>query len=567
MPLSTEEVIAIIEGGVSTSIAKSRKQAEKINMHITGQNVKSYLETLDDYETQAQKKLREKLVKSTRSLFSFILRPSDKIFTAKGGSINYNLSKEKISFLKRNISSIADGLDIKKYLKKVVKKHYIIDPNGILFIDIDKDGALETYVIDTRDIFWYDNKGNTVKGLIFEPYKQKLTETERKVFESISDERLKKEEDKIYFRVMDEVSDRIFVNDSGKISLVPNSEISNYFGFVPAMILGDEKDYNSDVFESVIADVVDDADEYLRDLSIKTVHKLAHAYPRYWSYAQACTRCEGEGEIAGALKPNTDPQEYEDATPCTSCGGDGQKKRSSPSDEMILNMPEDGEQKIAPEVAGYVSPDLETAKFYETSLKEARNLMFQAMWGTTYEQSGKRETATGRWLDKQPVEDRLRDISYTFARYHKFMLDCYGIVILRNKSYESSVSYGTRYNLEGADDILKMYMDASKENISELGILDMRNRYFEAEYESDPLELAKRKKLSLLEPFPTQSVKDVIDAGVYPDDDILKKIYYSTWVQTLTPELIIFKTPKQLEDAFNIYIKTKTLQKNEKNTD
>ena len=38
-------------------------------MHLTGKGVVEYLENLDGYETNAQKLLREKLVKSNRSLF------------------------------------------------------------------------------------------------------------------------------------------------------------------------------------------------------------------------------------------------------------------------------------------------------------------------------------------------------------------------------------------------------------------------------------------------------------------------------------------------------------------
>lgn len=136
MVLTNDEVIDLIKSGVSKEILSSRKKARKNNMHITGLRVKEYLEKLDDYETYAQKNLREKLVKSNRSTFSFILRPTDQIFTAKGGSIVYNLPQERIDALKMGL--VADGLDIKRYLKKVVKKKYVIDPNGVLFVDLDR---------------------------------------------------------------------------------------------------------------------------------------------------------------------------------------------------------------------------------------------------------------------------------------------------------------------------------------------------------------------------------------------------------------------------------------------
>ena len=101
MALTHEEIVLLIEQGASKEILLARKRAKKVNMHVTGLRVKEYLEILDDYENVAQKLLREKLVKSNRSLFSFILRPTDKIFTAKGGSVNYNLRQDKIDFLNR----------------------------------------------------------------------------------------------------------------------------------------------------------------------------------------------------------------------------------------------------------------------------------------------------------------------------------------------------------------------------------------------------------------------------------------------------------------------------------
>lgn len=506
-------------------------------MHVTGKNVVDYLERLDDYETHAQKLLREKLVKTNRSLFSFILRPTDKIFTAKGGSINYNLTQDQVHGLKGQISSVADGLDIKRYLKKVVKKQYIIDPNGILFVDIDTKGKLETHVINSSKILWYENKGNVIEAIIFQPYKLEGN----------------KNKDKRFYRVIDEGKDYLYVDDGGTVML--HDEMDNFFGYVPAIILGDEKDPNDDIFESMVSDIIDDADEMLRDMSVKTVHKLAHAYPRYWSYAQACTRCDGEGQVSS--NNGTIETPIIETSTCPSCGGDGQKKRTNASDEMVLQVPQDGEVSIAPNVAGYVSPDLGTMKFYEDMEIKLKNSMFQATWGTTYEQGGKRETATGRFLDSQPVQDRLRDVSYTFARMHEFLLNAYGKVLLKNQSYESSVSYGTRYILESPDDILDKYIEGSRENISEVGILDLRNRYFEAEYQNDPLELSKKKKLAKIEPFPTMKVNDVLNSEVIGDDDKLKKAYFSTWASTLTNAQLILLTEKSLRNSLNEYVSDK----------
>lgn len=551
MALNNDEIISLIEKGTSDKIRLSRKRSKKVNMHVTGLKVKEYLEDLDDYETAGQKLLREKLVKSNRSLFSFILRPTDKIFTAKGGSINYNLRQDRVSFLKDSISDISDGVDIKKFLKKVVRSQYIIDPNGILFIDISPEGLLETHVINTSQILWYSNKGNKIKGIIFEPYT--LDEDNKKVRKKEGSVEFNRGNQKKYYRVIDENSDRIYVKEGNTITEDKSQSLPNFFKFVPAIILGDEKNPNLDIFESIIDPLIEDADEMLRDISVKTVHKLAHAYPRYWSYEQACIRCNGEGQIV--LDKEAEPPTYQE---CTSCGGDGVKKRSSPSDEIVLPVPGDGDTVIAPDVAGFSSPDLETAKFYESMMDKARNMMFQAMWGTTHEQGGKRETATGRFLDSQPVQDRLRDISNTFEGLHKFLLDAYGKVLLNNINYESSVSYGTRYILDSPDDILDKYIEVSRESVSEITHLDLRNRYYEAEYETDSVELLKRKKLSRIEPFPTMKPIDIVDLGL-PEDDVKRKMYFSTWIGTLSDAQVIFLPDKRLLELLDQFIKEKTI--------
>lgn len=560
MILQAEEIKDIIRKGVCPRIEKARKRAKKVNMHITGKAVTEFLEKLDDYETQAQKNLREKLVKSNRSAFSFILRPVDKVFTAKGGAIAYNLPQEQINSLRNQVSDLADGLDIKTYLKKIVKKKYIIDPNGLLFIDIDPFGMLETHVVPTSKILWYKNKGNKIEALIFDTGKKDLTQDEEVKFKAISEERLKEEKDKIYYRVIDDTSDRIFTMYNGEIEEVQGSSMNNWFGFVPAIILGDEKDPNEDIYESIVSDIVEDADSLLRLISTNNVHDLAHLYPRYWSYAQACTRCEGEGQIDVLVSEATEDTDavYEKKV-CPSCGGSGVKTRTNPSDEVVIPIPGDGDTVITPDIAGYVSPDLQTAKFYVEKINDDKDEMFKAMWGTTYEQSGKRETATGRWLDQQPVEDRLRDISSTFENFHRFMLMCYGIVILQDRNYKPSVSYGTRYILEGADDILKKYTESSEKNISEIVSLNLRNQYLEAEYQNDPVELAKQMKLARVEPFPTMKVNQVLTLEFIDEQDKKRKMYFGEWVNSLDEAKKTLMSEVQLKAELDKFINTKTL--------
>jgi hypothetical protein len=317
----------------------------------------------------------------------------------------------------------------------------------------------------------------------------------------------------------------------------------------------------------MISDIIDDADMFLRRVSVTNVHELAHLYPRYWSYEQACTRCEGEGSIDTiTTAADGDTPAVIESTSCSSCGGTGAKTRTNADDEIVLRTPQDGEPVIAPNVAGFVQPDIGSSKFYNELIDQAKNTMFMSTWGTTHQQGGKRETATGRFLDSQPVQDRLRDISDTFAKMHKFMLDCYGKVLLNKPNYESSVSYGTRYILESPDDIFDKYVEASRENISEIGKLDMRNRYFEAEYQNDSIGLLTRVKLAKIEPFPTILPIDIMNMIGIDDNDKLQKLYYGSWVGTLTEAQKVFLSEDDLRINLKEYINGKTIKTNETKT-
>jgi hypothetical protein len=546
MILSKSEVEKLIFKGVSDEIKKSIKLSKEMNMHVTGKGAAEYLEGLDEYENSNQKILREKIMKSNKSVFSFILRPLDKIFSAKGGSINYNLKDTEINTVKVAVNEVADGLDIKRYLKKVVLKKYVIDPNGILFVDLDDEGQLSTSFIGSDEILWYKNKGNKVDAIIFQGE------------ERIDADKVKR----IYYRVIDDKLDRIFVKEPSpdttkteQVREVTGDRLDNFFGFVPAIIVGDVKNPNYNIFDSFISDINEEAKDLLHDVSINKIHKISQGFAKYWQRPEACTKCHGEGVIKYEETPGDDIWLE---TECNSCGGAGYKQKVSPSDVMIVPIAEKDEVDPAPNVAGYVNPSIEIWKKYDENIRDSRNYLYQVLWGTTFEQGGRNETATGRFIDTQPVQDRLRDISHTFSLLHQFILDCYGSISLNKRDYKSYVSYGTRYAIETPDEILKVLMEASREKVSDLILQDMRAKYFYAEYQNDDIELAKKQKLARIEPFPNMTITEVIGTELIKDEEKLMKIYFIGWHSTLTDADIILKDDNRLKEELNNYIKTKS---------
>lgn len=540
MVLNPLQVAEIITNGIDERIAEARKQADRINMHITGKNTKEYLERLDNYENEAQRQLKEKLLKSNKSLFSFLLRPADQVFSANGGLVQYNLGESQLKQIKEITSDVNEGLSIKNFLRKKVFKNYIVDPNGVLMCDLDQFGNLSTNFYSTNEIFWYERNGNQIEALIFNPYKNKDNDKDHREF----------------FRVIDDVSDNIYIKDGDVVTLSEDEQLPNFFGFVPANVVGDIYDINSPLYLSFIDDVLDDAQERLRDVNTNVVHKLSHGYAKYWQYPEACTTCGGDGLI------KTEVNEIIEEHICYTCDGSGTKSRKDASDLMLIDIPKEGEQKIAPEVGGYINPSIEIWRQYNDEIKQIGDYMHECLWGSYFSRNPETEkTATETFTNNQIKNARRQDLSKNFERLHKFILDCYGRLLF-GKNYESSVSYGTKYNDESAEQLLDVIIKAEKNNVSSSILQDLQIKYYHSEYSNDQIELNKKIKLHKADPFPTQTAKEVKELGVDPLDYACK-VYFPQWVSTLDDAKILLSTNEELKQDLINYVSNKNLTNGE----
>lgn len=529
------EVVDLIKSGVSQRIKDAREYSERLNMHVTGKEVESYMDNFNYYESDQQKAVRKKLLKSNKGLFSFLLRPLDKVFTAKGGVVSYNLPERQLTTLKSFISDVSGGLNIKSYLKKKVKLQYVIDPNGFVMVDIDREGNLDTKVFSSSEVIWYKSRGNQIQAVIFNGYRS-------------NDEN----DDKEYFRVVDSKTDSIFIKDGDIVYQDETSIIENTLGFVPAYILGDIHDPNSNLFLSVIDEVIEDAAEHLRDVSVNTVHKLSHGYAKYWQYPEMCNTCGGDGKI-----------QYNDSEGnlaekvCHTCNGTGVKNRKDASDLMLIPIPDEESAKIAPEVGGYINPSIEIWRQYNEDIAGITTVMFQRMWGSTYQNDTENETATGRLLNVQPEAERVTGISQTFSNIHEFILDTYGKIVISD-SYKSEVSYGTRYLMESPDELLKRYQESKEKNLPPVLQIDLLDRFYQTEFANNNIEYRKRTKILSVDPFPAMSAKEVKDLGV-DEIDLKMKIYYPQWVNQLDEPKKQLMTEQELREDLKNYVESKTI--------
>lgn len=533
--LTDGEIFLKTSEGVSAEVSFARKMSKKVILHLTGEGAEDFLFRLDDYENSAQQALRKKLLKSNKAVLGYLLRPLDKIFTAKGGSVSFNTSSTMNEKMKDAVINTLGTNDIKKHLKKKIRDKFIIDPNSILFFDIDSDGQPVETVINSDEQVVNSIINNRIEWFIYTFGSH--------VRKHVGKDGKETEEKVPVYRYISKEKDIMYILLANSIQRV--GEDIDRKGRMPGTFLGDEIHATNNVFKSIIWDIIEELDEMLRDVSIQTVHKLAHNYPIYWWYSNDCIRCKGEGEI---IVENAGMPER---TTCPSCGGDGNHKRKNASDAIVLKVPTNDDPVLAPNIAGVIQPSTEWIKSMSDFEDRAIMKMYKSLWGDVKQSSGKRETATGRIIDAQPSVDRLRDHSLTFAKLHKFYMDEIAEISTR-KRVNSSVFYGTRYLLETSDEIVSKLNEAKRDGAPSSVIIDLVSRYYDSEYQNDDVELIKRKKIASLEPFPDISASDVIKSNnpVF----INKKLMYSQFIKSLKDEDLILKSLEELEIMFNKFI-------------
>ena len=513
MILTFEQAVELIKNPRSKDkLELSVKKYNELNMQVNGVGYKKKLEKIDGYENTEQKLLKDKLAKSNKETFSKLLRTIDKVFSAKGGSKQIEIENEKIR--SEFISTKYKGYSLPKWIQNNINKYYV-DPNGLFFVEVEDGKAYPTYK-SSKDIHDYYINGLDVEYVIFNPYEV--------------------EEGSKYYRVVDDKTDFIIKNISEDYYLIEDEIYKNEYGKVPAIVISELPDNVFDIFASPIEQTMETADEFMQNAATKTVYKYLHFYPIFWRYLDDCNNCNGTGQIKGEK--------------CPVCTGTGYKTTKDVSDVVGVPIPQEGEPTITP-VAGYIQPDLDTLEEMRVELKDLYKDMEFSLYGTNRE-NATNETATGRWIDTQPVNDALMAYSDWYERTEQELTNIIGKIMYKDVYKGSSIKAGRRYMIEPADVIFKRYLEA-KEKGTPKATLDMYLlQYYSAVFANDPKQLNSMVKRIALEPFAHHSDEEVQGLEVN-ELDYYKKVYYDEWAKTLTKEELDNNDYNKLDISLTTY--------------
>lgn len=517
-----DEIKVIIEKGRPQWVHEAIKEHKRLDVHINGKHTAAYLKQIDSIENATQLKLRKDYLTTNRHAFVELTRPIDKVFSAKGGgTIITHTNDDKV---RDSLSNVRHGKTLKNWVKDIQSNKYYTDPAGLVFFEWT---ATKTYptLKSIVSIENYESDGRTLEWVLFVPEEREG-------------------QDGKFYRFVDNEDD-IMIHKKGEVyTIVEDETYDNIFGRVPAIInsniINSDLTYNESPFEPVISL----ADHYLRTGTIKNINEFLHGFPIFWRYLASCKPCGGTGLKNGVT--------------CPACGGLGVNVNKDVTDIINIEIPEkETDVKIAPEVAGYVSPDVTSWQEMRTEQDWLFSMMQLTIWGSKMSPDASNETATAAFLNVQPVNDQLNNFSDAFEDMEQKMADFITSYYV-DKEQVISVNYGRRFLVEPPEVIWDKYEKAKQNGSPKVSLDYLLTQFYQSEFANDLENLTIAQKGIKLEPF-VHKTDEEIDALPIDQQDKLRKYYFNEWFKTVPQEDVLTKDIKKLNDEFNVFINGKKL--------
>ena len=540
---------------LSMFLTECRKQSKLLAMHITGRNMKDQIQVMDEFETEQKKNLRQKYSRSNRDIFRRIHGPIDKVFTANGGSLLLNLPESQQKTFNSFLSDIRKGMSLRKWVQQVAMAAYHIDPNGLIFVEIDTKGRPYPVYKSTSDIFYYETNGRLTDVIIFQ-----LSKSEYDSYIIQQPELVAKwatsnlSQDTKYYRYVDDTEDKIITWSGNKVTEVPGLTLPNLFNQCPGMLISNLFEFDTNMMLSPDADIVELANSLLTDNSVFEIWKKLHMFPKHWRVQSVCPKCQGTKTVGGIT--------------CTDCEGTGFQQRSSVRDEIIVALPDAPDGKISLPTAfdGYTSPSTDAWTLATDDSDRLFNQMFQTKWGylpTSNKPQGPsidkgNKTATQVLDESYDKSAKLYDYSEWCETVETFIINLCGLLMYGNSYTGCSVNYGDRYILEGPDTLWNKYANARTEGASEAILDRLLLDYYESKYYSDPIGLQIAVKQMRVEPWVHSTIAQVLSFAL-TDLDKGTKMYFSEWASTLTDMDWLAQSEQVLRIALIKYATPKVL--------
>lgn len=500
------EAIAYIKNNetLTKDFKEMREYSSTLKALVNGDDfIDELINKIEGIESSLKAKAREKYSRSVKDLFSRLFQPIDNIYYATGGVKEYEISSTttKTNYLKQ-IANIRDNKTLSEWVQTYAIQLYNTDPNGVIFLEYKTTPKVDVYPTykSSSKIRYYKAKGQLLEYIIFEP---------------------KVKNQKTYIRIVDDLTDRTFERNGNDYLLVEELTFQHPFGQVPAIVCSNIQLAGEDEKLAPIDSIIEVAKEYARDQSFLTLYKVYKGNPIFWKYVTYCSDCSGTGK--------------QDNEECTTCNGKGKVvAKSDVTDAVELPIPTDTESPIiAPNIAGFISPDLEVWGKYEETLKLLEEQMYKSHWGTSYGMNNVQgmKTATEVTFDKQPLENQLNKYA-DYAEYVEWKLSEWILNLLdttKTDKLESkiTINLGRRYIIESYDVLLESYEKSVLAEENNVVLDKLFSEYLGAKYRNNPIDLQINLLKARIEPYLHLPLTKV--NAIFGNEEAQRKVLFQNW--------------------------------------
>jgi len=525
-------------------ISNAKTQADKLMMHVFGRGLNDAISQYGYFENKEIYDERKAGAISNKDLFARLLQREEMVWTAQGGASYYEgLSDSQTIGFDAVLESIRFNQSIRSWVKEFALNAYRTDPMSLLFIEVSTDGkiAYPTYK-SIACIYDYQTTGRKVEYVCF-----RLTAQDCYNFgvDDPSLSGLQSQQYTIFYRFVDDSFDYILKNDNGIITQY--SMLVHPFKVVPAIVASDLIDFSDTRrFETPLKDVVELADCFLVDRSVRNLQKKYSGFAKAFEPLLKCGTCNGTGYLSAAACPT-----------CTIPGhdrGTGYKLQTKVAD--VVRFPLDSDNQIDPtKFFGYVSPPIDIWDKQDTSLNDLESQMDHVYWGsyetvkTTGPQVGDKsvkKTATETLANLQPSYARLNKTADWAEDTENALCNLLGGFYYQSSFKQSVRTYGRYYILETPDELMDQYLNEKAKGAPQVVLNETLKKYYHSLYSDNKIMLAVQLKLMSVEPFVHYTA--VQAQAMNPAKvDIVQKVYFSEWLAAKDQSYLIVTSEEAMQ--------------------
>ena len=355
-----------------------------------------------------------------------------------------------------------------------------------------------------------------------------------------------------------QAGEKIYVYDSetfsryncpgGKMSLIPEVEITHSLGYCPARMFWSEPLMSGNFInkKAPITNVLGDLDWLLTCQVFKKYMEIANSYPITAAYKKQ------QNFLGSQFESDRGRSKGEQKT----AGG----ALAGPGSYLEVDPPLQGEADLMSDPVKLISPDVETLEFHEESLRLKEQNIFYKTVGRDGEQkndAAKNEKQVMASFESQTsVLEKVAknfEIIQMFADKTKISLR-YGPAVLQ----DISIDYGSKFFLKTEDDYISQIKDVKDNGGHSVIVSAIMDEALEAKYRNDQNGLTRAKIIQELDPLPDKTQEEseaILDKKGITLEQFIIKSQLLNFVRRFEREqapLVIYASARDYKDKIDL---------------